>query len=119
MHVEHRGDRTIADTQGMAALTARTPAAIRYICRDLRAPDGYDHDQCEALLDAHPDDPATVAAIDAERLPGIGIPANRIYQWVHIGVLRPVDWHGRSPLYAVDDLLRLRARFDRKAQLDL
>lgn len=119
MHVEHRGDRTIADTQGMAALTARTPAAVRYVCRGLRGPDGYDHDACEALLDQHPADPATVSATDAERLPGIGIPANRIYQWVHVGLITAVDWHGRSPLYAVDDLVRLRNRLDRKAQLDL
>lgn len=117
--IEHRGDRTIADTQGMAVLTARQPATIRVVCRGHRGPDGYDHDACVPLLAAHEGEVAAVSAADAERMPGVAIPANRIYQWVHVGLIEPVDWHGRSPLYAVDDLLRLRRKFDRKAELDL
>ncbi len=110
----------VRDTQQLHAITGRQPATIRTVCRHLRGDGGYAYPEAVAVLDAQPDgEVATVSAADAERLPGIGIPANRIYQWVHVGLIRPADWHGRSPLYAVDELLRLRNRLDRKAQLDL
>lgn len=109
----------VCDTARMVALTGRQPATVRHICRDVRGPDGYDYHQCQPLLAAHEGEVAAVSASDAERMPGISIPANRIYQWVHVGLIEPIDWHGRSPLYAVDELLRLRRKFDRKAELDL
>lgn len=112
-------DRLVCDTRQMVAITARSPATIRHVCRSLRGPDGYDYDRCEPVLAAHEGEVAAVSAADAERMPGIAIPANRIYQWAYHKLIHPVDWDARSPLYAVDDLLRLRAKFDRKAQLDL
>lgn len=109
----------VRDTQQLHVITGRAPATIRLVCRHLRGDGGYAYPDALETLDANPDDPAVVTAAEAGQMPGIGIPANRIYQWVHVGLLRPIDHDGRSPLYLVDDLVRLRNRLDRKAQLDL
>lgn len=101
MLIEHRGESTIADTQGMAALTGRRPATIRTVCE--RGPDGYDHDVCEALLDGVRGEVVALTAADAERY--LGIPAGTTYSRVHRGHLRPVDQdEAGRPMYALHHL---------------
>ena len=107
----------VRDTQQLAIITGRQPATIRTVCRHLRGPDGYDFAAAEEALRDAPD-PILLTATDAERY--LGIPANRIHQWKFVDLVKPVDRDGQGrPLYAVDDLLRLRRKLDRKAQLDL
>lgn len=107
----------VRDTQQLHAITGRAPATIRLVCRDLRGPTGYAYPDALERLDTNRADPVVLTAAQAEQY--LGIPANRVYQWAHVGLIRPVDRDGRSPLYLVDDLIRLRNRLDRRAQLDL
>jgi 8-oxo-dGTP pyrophosphatase MutT (NUDIX family) len=98
--------RLVADTAGMAAVTQRKPATIRVICRELREEVGYDVDVAKALLAEQPTEPVLLTAAEVELY--LGIPPNRLYQWVHRKLLKPVDRVGRSPRYWIDDLDRLR-----------
>lgn len=107
----------VRDTQQLHIITGRPPTAIRLVCRDLRGPDGYAYPDALERLDANRADPVVLTATQAEQY--LGIPANRIYQWLHVGLITPIDHDGRSPLYLADDLVQLRNRLDRKAQLDL
>lgn len=107
----------ICDTARMVALTARRPETIRHLCRHLRAPDGYDYEQCKLLLDAEPLEVIAVTAAEAEQW--LGITADRVYQWVHRGQIKAFDREGRAARFRVDEMERLRNREARKAQLDL
>ena len=102
----------LSDTGQMAALTGRSPATVRALCE--RQPGGYDYETCVVALDGEPD-PVTTA--EAQRY--LGIPAGTIWSWVSRGLLDPVDRVGRVPRYRVSSLVALRARWERKAQLDL
>lgn len=104
----------LSDTGQMAALTGRAPATIRALCGHLRRPGGYDYETCVSVLEGEPD-PVTTA--EAQRY--LGIPAGTIWSWVSRGLLDPVDRVGRVPRYRVSDLVVLRSRWERKAQLDL
>lgn len=95
--------RTVGDTGGVHAVTGRPLATIRVVCRELRGPDGYDVELCErALRDC---EVVVLTASEAQRY--LGIPANRIYQWVFRQVLAPVGRDGRRPQYLLSDLQRL------------
>jgi excisionase family DNA binding protein len=108
----------ICDTARMAALTARRPATIRHLCRDLRGPAGYDYNQCLPILDAHPEEVVVLTAAEAEQY--LGVKAGTVRQWVHRGLMKAVDRNGDGhPRYNSSDLQRLRARMERRAQLDL
>lgn len=108
MHLDVADGTVVADTAAMQAVTPRTAAAIRILCRDLRHPAGYELSSCLARLDAHPHDPPVVTAAEAHQY--LGIPPNRIYQWVHRRRLTPVDRVGRHPRYSVADLIELDRR---------
>lgn len=105
MKLRHLDDgRSLADTQTMAALTARPPAAVRRYCtRELL---GYDVTTCTRQLAGTPD-PVTLSARQAQQY--LGIPANTVYQWAYRRRLHSCDHDERGrPLYDVDDLMRLK-----------
>jgi hypothetical protein len=102
--VEHRGGRSVADTDAMAAVTGRTAWAIRAHCT--RQPAGYDVDDCAATLAAIPD-PILLTAAQAQQY--LGIPAGTVRSWASRDHLQSHDrdQHGH-PLYDLLDLARLR-----------
>ena len=87
MRIQHRGDLTIADTQGMAALTGRRPATIRTVCE--RGPDGYDHDACSTALDKVKGEVLAMTAPDIAR--NYGVPVNTIYSRLRRDEIKPID----------------------------
>jgi hypothetical protein len=111
--VNHLYGRSVADTAAMAALTHRSPWAIRNVCK--RDPEGYDVKKCTAALEDEPHAGMLMSAAQAEKY--LKIRANTIYQWVFRGELKPVDRDGRQPLYLAEDLLRLADRSDPQERL--
>ena len=83
MLLQHLPDgRTIGDTQLMAALTGRPPAAVRVHCP--RGEHGYDVRECEAIL-READDPVVLTARQAEQY--LAIPAGTVRAWACRGML--------------------------------
>lgn len=103
MQVRHLGERTIADTDAMRAITCRSRWVIRSRCE--RGPDGYDVDTCAAAVAAAPE-PVLLTAADAWQY--LGIRAGNVRQWASKGRLTSYDRneHGH-PLYDALDLRRL------------
>lgn len=94
------------DTGPMAAVVGRSPEAVRAYC--VREDGGYDVDACEKALRKRPGDPVLLTAAEAEQY--LGIPANRIYQWVFRRWLRSVGRRGRCLLFAEEHLSRLAGK---------
>lgn len=107
MRIDHLFGRSVADTDAMAALTKRPPAAVRILC--LREDQGYDVDTCTLRLEQHPQDPVLLTAAQAQQL--LGIPAGTVRQWASNQRIRAHSRNTRGhPLYHAADLDRLNRR---------
>lgn len=104
MLIEHRGDRSIADTDGMRAVTGRRPWVIRSACD--RGPDGYDVDHCVTVLRGVRD-PVLITSVDAETY--LGIPRGTVRSWASRGLVRSYESNANGrPLYDAVLLADLR-----------
>lgn len=103
MQIRHDGDRSLADTAAMAAITHRRPWVIRSTCP--REPVGYDVEACAEVVAAAPEPVLLTAAEATHRL---GLAASTVRQWAHRGRLRSWERNERGhPLYDEADLRRL------------
>jgi len=107
VRIDHLYGRSVADTDAMAALTHRTPWAVRTVCE--REEEGYDVDQCTLQLRAHPREPELVTATQAQHL--LGVPAGTIRVWAHRGQLRSYQRNRQGhPLYDAEHIRALNRK---------
>ena len=106
VNVQHLPDgRSIADTAALAALTGRSPWAVRTLCE--RGDNGYDVDDCTERLEANPGVGRLLTAAQAQQY--LGVPAGTVRYWASRGLLHCRGRNPRGiPLYEAARIVELR-----------